>query len=103
MGGAGRVILDAVAAVRAIQPSWEFTLIAPAAGALTEEARALGIAVKLAPFPRALATVGDAETADGQAGSGLNRWRTLGRLGASGPAIAAYIPHLARVVAETQP
>jgi hypothetical protein len=89
LGGAERMLLDAVVSVRAINPRWEFAILAAADGDLIEEARAREIATTVMPFPTAIASLGDAG-AGGPAGVAAGRWRTLGRIGISSPAVARY-------------
>ncbi|MGH7836669.1 MAG: glycosyltransferase family 4 protein [Candidatus Binataceae bacterium] len=96
LGGAERVLLDAIASAGAINPCWEFALIAAANGDLVEAARGRGIPTTVLPFPTVLAGLGDA-------GAGGARWRTLGRLGLASPAVARYSELLARAIAGLAP
>jgi glycosyltransferase involved in cell wall biosynthesis len=97
IGGAERVLLDAAASVRALNPAWEFALIAPAEGDLVEEAEALGIRAIVRPFPAALANLGDGGS------GGAARWRKIGSLGFSSPAVVRYVNTLAGEVTRFDP
>jgi len=103
LGGAERVILDLAAVLRTIRPTWKLALIAPAAGALEETARALGIATTILPFPTSLARLGDASVADSGGRSGRAWWRLTASLGASSPALVCYLRRLRRTIAAIQP
>jgi glycosyltransferase involved in cell wall biosynthesis len=59
LGGAERVLLDLLAGLRAERPDWALTLCAPGDGPLVPRARALGVTVVVAPFPRGLRSAGD--------------------------------------------
>lgn len=103
IGGAERVLLDLVSVLQAPGGSAEVCLVLGAGGPLVGTARAMGAAVRVVPFPPALAQLGD---------SGLRR--DSGRLGAAwlrgAPAIlrasaslSGYVQRLARVVREEAP
>ena len=102
LGGAERALLDLIASVRKTEPEWELALIAAAEGDLLEEARALGMATAIMPFPAGLAAAGDAG-AGGPAGSHTGLWNVMGRLGTTSPALAAYIGRLARAISDEAP
>jgi glycosyltransferase involved in cell wall biosynthesis len=99
LGGAERVLLDAAGSIRALNPDWEFALVAPAHGDLADEARASGIETWVRPFPTALAELGDA----GEGLAGRSRWRTLGRLGTTSLALARYSRALGHEVTSFDP
>ena len=65
MGGAERSLLDFMASLRAAEPGVALELIAGADGAFLDQARALGVAARALPYPRALARLGDASAAGG--------------------------------------
>jgi len=102
IGGAERVLLDALASIRTLHPAWSLALLAASDGNLVEEARQLGVAATVMPFPAALAALGDAG-AGGPAGAGTGWWRVLGRLSAASPAVARYVRQLSRAITEFQP
>lgn len=101
-GGAERALLDLMASVREANPRWKLALIAGSDGQLIEEARALGVATEVLPFPPALAAAGDAG-AGGPAGNQTGVWTMMARLGAASPAIAMYVRRLARSVSNAGP
>src|SRR5581483_2932513 len=90
IGGAERVLLDLMAELHQCYPHWAIDLIAPAAGPLVEDTRAIGVAAHVVEFPAALARLGDSAPAS-RAGHLLLQ---LGRLGASSPAVHRYANRL---------
>jgi glycosyltransferase involved in cell wall biosynthesis len=88
LGGAETSLLEILASVRAAEPGWRLSVVAPADGPFVERARALDLEVRVLPFPRALARVGEAVAADrggllrlGRAGFAVtSHARTLGSL-----------------------
>jgi len=59
MGGAEMSLMDLLASMRAAEPEWRFWLVLGEDGPLVEQARAAGVQVVVAPFPPALARLGD--------------------------------------------
>jgi len=59
MGGAEMSLMDLLVSMRAAEPLWEFSLLLGEDGPLVERAQAAGVQVIVAPFPRALARLGD--------------------------------------------
>ena len=59
LGGSEVVLLQLVAEVRRLRPSWDVTLIAPVDGPLAERARALGASVTVVPMPDSIARIGE--------------------------------------------
>lgn len=103
LGGAERSLIDFMASLRAAEPDYALELIAPADGAMVNEARALGVAASVLPFPPALARLGDAG-AGGPAGGGQSRLLgTLGRLSLSAPSVALYTARLGRMLRAAAP
>jgi glycosyltransferase involved in cell wall biosynthesis len=101
MGGAERSLLDFMASLRAAEPRVALEIITGADGAFLDQARALGVAVRALPYPRALARLGDA----GAGGSG-KKSRLLGALGRaslSTPSVALYITRLRHALAAAAP
>lgn len=94
LGGAETSLLEILASVRAAEPTWRLSVVAPSAGPFVERAWALGVDARVLPFPRALARMGESH-AFGRGGrlrmlrAGLSvagHARALGRLlGAEDP------------------
>jgi glycosyltransferase involved in cell wall biosynthesis len=61
MGGAETSLIELLASIRAAQPKWELTVVLGEAGPLVRKAEALGVDVKVAPLPPALARIGDTD------------------------------------------
>ena len=55
MGGAERVLLDLLTNVRRVQPTWTIGLFVANDGPLVEDARRIGVKVRVLPFPREFA------------------------------------------------
>jgi glycosyltransferase involved in cell wall biosynthesis len=94
MGGAEISLLDLLASMRAAEPGWDYWLVLGEDGPLVAAARAIGVQVLVAPFPRALARLGDS-------GSGA-----LGALWSSLLAAAGtfrYASSLRRTLAKLEP
>lgn len=60
MGGAERVLLDLLALLRRVQPSWPIQLVIGNDGPLAADAARLGVETIVLPFPRDFAQLGDA-------------------------------------------
>ena len=102
MGGAERSLLDFMASLRAAEPGVALELIAGADGAFLDQARALGVAARALPYPRALARLGDA----GAGGGGSSKTRllgTLGRASLSTPSVALYTTRLRHALSAAAP
>jgi glycosyltransferase involved in cell wall biosynthesis len=80
LGGAERVLLEALRAGRAGHKCFEPLLIVPGPGPLVARAQALGARVSVLPFPPALAELGDSSL------RGRSRWHASLTLAGSGPA-----------------
>jgi glycosyltransferase involved in cell wall biosynthesis len=59
MGGAEMSLMDLLLSVRAAEPMWQLCLVQGEGGPLVEKAEAAGAQVIVAPFPPALARLGD--------------------------------------------
>lgn len=59
MGGAEAALLEVLAGLRELQPSWSLKLITASDGPLTGRASALGVNTHVLPFPPALARIGE--------------------------------------------
>lgn len=94
MGGAEICLMDMLSSIRSAESHWQLSLIVGEDGPLAQQARALGVNALVAPFPRAVARLGDSA-------NGL-----LPALSSSLKASAAtiaYVRRLRRFVAELQP
>ncbi len=94
MGGAEMSLMDVLLSIRAAEPTWECWLVLGEDGPLVALAKEAGVRVMVAPFPRALARLGDS-------GSG-----PLGALWACVKAAAGTIRYafdLRRMLSELQP
>lgn len=60
LGGAERVLLDLLANVRQVQPTWPVSLLVGNDGPLVAGARELGVETIVLPYPAELARLGDA-------------------------------------------
>ncbi len=83
LGGAERSLLDIVAALRVLEPAWEFHVIAGASGPLTCEAERLGIKAEVLPLPDEWIVLDDsmARGAGGKIGVAFGRALRLARAG----------------------
>ena len=63
IGGAERILLDLITAVRSSRPDVTFGLVAGAEGPLVDAARSLGVQVTVLPLPARLASLGDTRLA----------------------------------------
>ena len=91
LGGAERVLLSVVAAVREADPLAELHLLLPEEGPLVRHAEAAGARVSLVPMPAALAALGDSQLDQ----TGLARLTALLRHGlVAAPAAWDYVRRL---------
>lgn len=63
LGGAETSLLEILASVRAAEPGWRLSVVAPAEGPFVDRVRGLGVDARVLPFPRALALVGEGQAA----------------------------------------
>jgi glycosyltransferase involved in cell wall biosynthesis len=94
MGGAEMSLMDVLGSMRAAEPSWELWLVLGEDGPLVERAKAAGVRVIVAPYPRALARLGD--FGNGPLGA---LWSCV----KGGAATLRYAFELRRTLAEMQP
>ena len=94
MGGAETSLREVLAGVRAAEPQWELCLVLGEDGPMAEVARALNVEVFTAPFPAALARIGDAES---------SRLKAIGSLVPATGATAIYYGKLAKLLRQLQP
>jgi glycosyltransferase involved in cell wall biosynthesis len=59
LGGAETSLLTLLGALRAIEPAWQMTVVAPAEGPLLERCRVVGIGTVTLPYPAAMAALGE--------------------------------------------
>jgi hypothetical protein len=74
--------------LRAIEPAWQITVVAPAEGPLLERA---GIGAVMLPYPTALAAIGEPATAGAPR---LARLRTAFQLVSTAAVLWPYLRHL---------
>jgi hypothetical protein len=94
MGGAEICLMDMFMSIRSAEPDWRLSLVLGEDGPLADHAKAAGVEVIVAPFPRPLARLGD---------SGGGRIRALW---ASLKAVAStvrYASTLTRILAKLNP
>jgi glycosyltransferase involved in cell wall biosynthesis len=94
LGGAEISLMDLIISMRAAEPVWEYYLVLGESGPLVDRAKAAGARVIVAPFPRALARLGD--SGGGLAGAVLSCLTAAG-------ATVRYAFQLRRKLAELQP
>lgn len=68
LGGAETSLLTLLGALRAIEPAWQMTVVAPADGPLLARCREAGVRVVTLPFPAALAAFGESGAVGRNAG-----------------------------------
>jgi glycosyltransferase involved in cell wall biosynthesis len=102
LGGAEKALLDILASLKDILPAFRPHLIVSADGPLVAKAKALGVSVTIAPFPPALARLGDGG-AGGPAGLQISRMALLKRLLGASSAAARYLHDLRRTLNELSP
>lgn len=92
MGGAERVLLEMVEALRQAEPAWRLCVVCPEEGPLAAALRACGAEVRVVALPAALASLGE---------SGASR--LAARLPRALPALLGYLRALHRTLAELAP
>ena len=93
MGGGEMSLMDVLTSIRAHQPEWQLALVLGEDGPLVRQAEAAGVRVIVAPFPRALARLGDS-------GNGLGAlWLAL----RAAAGTWRYASGLRHTIAELQP
>lgn len=101
-GGAENSLLDILASIRGAQPGWDLHLLVAEGGPLVAKARALGVEVRVLPFPRSLSRLGDAG-AGGPAGAEVSRLKLLFKLLGAAPGVASYVRELRREIRRLSP
>lgn len=97
LGGAERVLLSVMEAVRQAEPESALQLLLPGDGPLVERARALGVDVRTLPLPAGLAALGDSGVKESGWGS------FVGRALMAVPATRQYAEDLGRAIADFAP
>ena len=98
MGGAERVLLDLLALLRTIQPSWPLQLVIGNDGPLAADAARLGVETIALPFPRDFAQLGDAGLATPATWAHFTRHAMRGSM-----ATVRYLHDLRAVVSAFKP
>jgi glycosyltransferase involved in cell wall biosynthesis len=98
MGGAERVLLDLMAMVRREEPSWPVALVLGNDGPLADDARRLGVATTVLPFPRDFAQLGDSGLATPATWARFARHAVGGSIGT-----LRYIQRLRATIAAFRP
>lgn len=101
IGGAERVLLSAVDAVRRLRPSWRVSVVLLDGGPLEERLADLGVDVHVVSLPPAFSRLGDTQLRAGNAASRLWQlaWTTL----KSAPSGWNFLRRLRRVVRDLNP
>jgi len=100
LGGAERMVLDLIAAIRILAPDAATGLIVAGDGPLVEEAAALGATVQLLPLPEQWAVIGDSALS----GGGIGKLAALASQAAVGVGtLAPYLARLRRAIRDFRP
>lgn len=94
MGGAEMSLMDVLVSMRAREPRWQFSLVLGEDGPLVGQAQAAGAQVIVAPFPRALARLGD---------SGRGPLHAIWSCLKASAGTIGYALHLRRILAGLEP
>lgn len=90
LGGAETSLFTLLTALRAIEPAWRMTVVAPSEGPLLDRCRAAGIDAVTVPYPSSMAAIGET----GASASSWSRVRTTLRLAGTATAIWPYLRRL---------
>jgi glycosyltransferase involved in cell wall biosynthesis len=96
LGGAETCLLTLLRSLRAMEPRWQMTVVAPSEGPLLDRCRAAGIRAITVPYPSALAELGEPGALQGTLAS---RLRGVAK---AASAAAVLWPYLRRLAAELQ-
>lgn len=99
LGGAETALLEFLAAIRRVEPSWVLQIVAASAGPLAARAASLGIPTTVMPFPDGIAHLGERGAADGRD----SYWRLGVDIGRAAAAVATYIARLRELIREFDP
>jgi glycosyltransferase involved in cell wall biosynthesis len=94
LGGAEICLIDMLVSIRSAEPDWELVLVLGEDGPFANQAKAVGVDVIVAPFPRALGRLGD---------SGGGRMRSLWSCFKAAGATGRYATNLGRTLGKLQP
>lgn len=93
LGGAETSLLTLLGALRAIEPAWRVTVVAPAEGPLLDRCRASGLGAVAVPYPAAMAAIGESG-AGGVAGRKVSRTRVALQLASTAAVLWPYLRRL---------
>jgi glycosyltransferase involved in cell wall biosynthesis len=93
LGGAETSLLTLLVALRAMEPAWQMTVVAPAEGPLLDRCRAAGIGAVMVPYPAAIAGIGESGAA-GIHGHRVSGARTVMQLLATAASLWPYVQRL---------
>jgi glycosyltransferase involved in cell wall biosynthesis len=102
LGGAEKALLDILASLKDVLPTFRPHLIVSSGGPLVAKAEALGAPVTIVPFPPALARLGD-WGAGGQSGRRLSQFKLIAKLILASIGIARYLILLRRTLRTLSP
>ena len=94
LGGAETSLRELLASMRAVAPDWELCLVLGEDGPLANEARERGVETVIAPFPSALARLGDSQK---------NTLAVLISLAKAAPWVMRYRRSLGRILESKSP
>lgn len=93
LGGAETSLLTLLVALRALEPLWQMTVVAPSEGPLLERCRAAGIGGVVVPYPPAMSALGEPGAA-GTNGRRPNRLRAALQLASTAAVLWPYLRRL---------
>jgi glycosyltransferase involved in cell wall biosynthesis len=94
LGGAETSMLAILASIRHAEPLWPLQVVMAGDGPLAPAVSALGVTTSVAPFPAALAKLGEHGAAAGSGGYA----RLAAQIGLAAPAVASYVGKLRRAI-----
>ncbi|HEY8184913.1 MAG TPA: glycosyltransferase family 4 protein [Pyrinomonadaceae bacterium] len=110
MGGAEAALLAALVSIREAKPEWKLDLIVSENGPLAAKAKALGVTIRVLPFPSAVARLGDSALGRPEDSSprrasvnSMSRFRLLRQLLFANNRIRVYAASLRRILRELEP
>jgi glycosyltransferase involved in cell wall biosynthesis len=93
LGGAETSLLTLLGALRALEPAWQVTVVAPSEGPLLDRCRAAGIGAAALPYPAALASLGESG-ASARSDAPASRLRAALRLTSVAAVLFPYLRRL---------
>lgn len=100
VGGAERVLIAAARQTRRLRPDWRISAVLGGPGPLADRLETLGVGVRVLPFPKVLAGVGDTQLRSGGAASKL---RTLASIIPALPAAWDFLRQARHLVRTLRP